>query len=116
MERERSMARDSITCKQFFRWEKLSLHLFWAIALGAAALLWVYGMLDAAWGLRTFASVADVAPLEDADCPSISILFAARDEAEKLPAALKTFLALDYPRYEVIATDDRSEDGTSSIL
>ena len=35
---------------------------------------------------------------------------------EKLPAALKTFLALDYPRYEVVAVDDRSEDATESIL
>ena len=110
------MARDSITCKQFFRWEKLSLHLFWAIALGAAALLWIYGMLDAAWGLRTFASVADVVPLEDVDCPSVSILFAARDEAEKLPAALKTFLELDYPRYEIVAINDRSQDDTEQIL
>ncbi len=110
------MARDSITCKQFFRWEKLSLHLFWTIALGAAALLWIYGMLDAAWGLRTFASVADMALLEDAECPSISILFAARDEAEKLPAALKTFLALEYPRYEIVAVNDRSQDQTEQIL
>jgi glycosyltransferase involved in cell wall biosynthesis len=116
MERERSMARDSITCKQFFGWKKLSLHLFWTIALGTAALLWIYGALDAAWGLRTFASVADVAPLEDADCLSISILFAARDEAEKLPAALETFLKLDYPRYEIVAVNDRSQDDTERIL
>ena len=46
----------------------------------------------------------------------MSILVAARDEAEKLPAALKTFLALDYPLYEVVAVDDRSEDATESIL
>jgi glycosyltransferase involved in cell wall biosynthesis len=46
----------------------------------------------------------------------VSILFAARDEAEKLPAALETFLSLDYPRYEVVAADDRSEDSTGAIL
>jgi len=73
-------------------------------------------MLDAAWGLRTFASVADVVPLEDVDCPSVSILFAARDEAEKLPAALETFLKLDYPRYEIVAVNDRSQDRTEQIL
>ena len=86
------------------------------MALGTAALLWIYGALDAAWGLRTFASVADVALLEDADCPSISILFAARDEAEKLPAALETFLNMDYPRYEIVAVNDRSQDHTGQIL
>ena len=48
--------------------------------------------------------------------PSISILFSALDEAEKLPAALATFLAQDYPDYEVIAVDDRSEDATGAIL
>ena len=46
----------------------------------------------------------------------MSILFAGRDEAEKLPGAIETMLALDYPRYEVIAVDDRSEDATGAIL
>ncbi len=110
------MARDSITCKRNFRWEKLSLHLFWTIALGSAAALWIYGMLDAAWGLRTFETVADVTPLRDADYPSVSILFAARDEAQKLPAALATFLKMDYPRYEIVAVNDRSQDDTEQIL
>jgi len=94
----------------------LSLHLFWTIALGAAAALWMYGALDAAWGLRTFASIASVTPLKDADCPSVSILFAARDEAEKLPAALATFLRMEYPRYEIVAVNDRSQDDTEHIL
>jgi len=94
----------------------LYLHLFWIIALGAVALLWIYGAIDAARGVPALASLGDAAPLSDADCPSISVLFAARDEAEKLPAALKTFLAVDYPRYEVVAVNDRSEDATEEIL
>jgi len=73
-------------------------------------------MLDAAGGLRPFESVADVTPLKDDDCPNVSILFAARDEAQKLPAALATFLQLDYPRYEIVAVNDRSQDDTEQIL
>ena len=46
----------------------------------------------------------------------MSILFAGRDEAEKLPGAIETMLSLDYPRYEVIAVDDRSDDATGAIL
>lgn len=46
----------------------------------------------------------------------ISVIFAARDEAEKLPAALASRLALNYSRYEVIAVNDRSTDATSAIL
>jgi len=94
----------------------LYLHLFWIIALGAVALLWIYGTIDAARGVPALASLGDAAPLSDPDCPSISILFAARDEADKLPAALKTLLAVDYPRYEVVAVNDRSEDATEEIL
>jgi glycosyltransferase involved in cell wall biosynthesis len=94
----------------------LQLHLFLTIALGAVALLWIYGAIEAARGVPRLASLGDAAPLSDADCPSISILFAARDEANKLPTALKTFLEMDYPGYEVVAVNDRSEDGTEEIL
>jgi cellulose synthase/poly-beta-1,6-N-acetylglucosamine synthase-like glycosyltransferase len=82
----------------------------------AAALFWILNAIDVARGVRKLPAIQDIAPLDDSDCPPVSILFAARDEEEKLPGALQTFLALDYPRYEVIAADDRSEDGTAKIL
>jgi glycosyltransferase involved in cell wall biosynthesis len=92
--------------------------LHWlALALTfTAALFWILNAIDVALGSRKIPALRDIAPLDDADCPPVSILFAARDEEEKLPAALATFLALDYPRYEVIAADDRSGDRTSEIL
>jgi glycosyltransferase involved in cell wall biosynthesis len=46
----------------------------------------------------------------------ISIIFGARDEEEKLPAALPTLLAQTYSRFEIIAVNDRSQDRTSAIL
>ena len=81
-----------------------------------AALFWILNAIDVALGSRKLPALRDIAPLDDSDCPPVSILFAARDEEEKLPGALATFLALDYPRYEVIAADDRSEDRTAEIL
>jgi cellulose synthase/poly-beta-1,6-N-acetylglucosamine synthase-like glycosyltransferase len=92
--------------------------LHWlALALTfTAALFWIINAIDVARGSRKLPAIRDIAPLDDTDCPPVSILFAARDEEEKLPGALRTFLALDYPRYEVIAADDRSEDRTSEIL
>jgi len=92
--------------------------LHWlALALTfTAAFFWILNAIDVALGSRKIPALRDIAPLDDADCPPVSILFAARDEEEKLPAALATFLALDYPRCEVIAADDRSEDRTSEIL
>ena len=46
----------------------------------------------------------------------ISLIFAARDEEEKLPAALATLATMDYPDLEIIAVDDRSQDATGRIL
>jgi len=73
-------------------------------------------VVDLAYGVPKGLSVNRTPPLADAACPSVSILFTARDEAEKLPAALATLLALDYPRCEIVAVDDRSADSTPSIL
>lgn len=92
------------------------MHYIVTVVLGIAALLWIVCAWAFVRGVPTIPSIADVIPLEDEKCPAVSILFAARDEAEKLPAALETMLALDYPRYEVVAADDRSEDATEEIL
>jgi glycosyltransferase involved in cell wall biosynthesis len=92
------------------------LHYFWLGLLGFAALGWIGQALEIGLGVPSLRSLEDATPLADADCPTVSILFAARDEAEKLPGAIATFLALDYPRYEVVAVDDRSDDSTSRIL
>lgn len=84
--------------------------------LCVAAILWVLETIDLARGAPSIPALADAPPLGDDACPRVSILFGARDEAEKLPSALGTMLSLDYPRYEVIAVDDRSQDATGEIL
>src|SRR5574340_1187056 len=91
-------------------------HVIWTFLLGMIALLWIAEVYDLARGVPTIASIDDVPPIAKKRCPSVSILFAARDEAEQLPHALATLLSLDYPRYEVIAADDRSADATGAIL
>ena len=92
------------------------MHIFWIVVMGAVAIAWVASVIDLAIGIRTIPWLRDQAPLEDEKCPAVSILFAGRDEAEKMPGAIATMLALDYPRYEVIAVDDRSVDATGAIL
>src|SRR5271165_5621313 len=42
--------------------------------------------------------------------PRVSIVVPARDEAPHIEQALRSLLDLDYPDYEVIAVDDRSQD------
>jgi glycosyltransferase involved in cell wall biosynthesis len=92
------------------------MHVFWLVLFGIIALFWIFHGLRVAYGAVRLPWLKDFPPAADADCPQISILFAARDEQEKLPAALATLASLDYPQLEIIAVDDRSEDATGRIL
>jgi len=88
----------------------------WITLFGLLAAVWVIAGVRMVLGMRRLPRLDDAAPLADVDCPSVSILVAARDEEVKLPQALATLLAQDYPRYEVVAVDDRSHDATPRIL
>ncbi|PYU72084.1 MAG: glycosyl transferase [Acidobacteria bacterium] len=92
------------------------MHLFGLVLFGFVAFFWLTRGLRVAYGAIRLPWIRDFAPASDADCPRISILFAARDEEEKLPAALVTLMDIDYPGLEVIAVDDRSHDATGRIL
>ena len=78
--------------------------------------VWIVQGIRAAVGMSRLPWLSRVTPIASKDAPQVSIIFAARDEAEKLPAALATLLAQDYPRFEVIAVNDRSTDETPAIL
>lgn len=84
--------------------------------LGAIACAWVILAIETLLGMRRLTRISEVTPLPDASLPPVSILVSARDEAEKMPAALRSMLALDYPDYQVVAVDDRSCDATPQIL
>ncbi|HWN74712.1 MAG TPA: glycosyltransferase family 2 protein [Candidatus Udaeobacter sp.] len=92
------------------------MHLFWLVLFGLIALFWSTYGLKVAYGALRLPWLKDCAPAADADCPRISVIFAARDEEEKLPGALATLVAVDYPNLEIVAVDDRSSDATSRIL
>jgi len=92
------------------------MHLLVLLLFGFIAFFWVFHGLRVAWGLLRLPWLKDFAPAKDADCPRISLIFAARDEEEKLPGALATLATIDYPNLEIIAVDDRSQDSTGRIL
>jgi glycosyltransferase involved in cell wall biosynthesis len=92
------------------------MHLFGLLVFGFIAFFWLTYGLRVAYGAFRLPWLRDFAPDADADCPRISLLFAARDEEEKLPGALATLMDIDYPNLEVIAVDDRSNDATGRIL
>jgi hypothetical protein len=92
------------------------LHNFWILYFAGLAAVSIAAGLRALVGLRNIPRLANARPPSERALPLISVIFAARDEAEKLPAALASLLGLTYPRYEVIAVNDRSSDETSGIL
>src|SRR5580700_8656323 len=96
------------------------MHYFHWIAGTILALAWFSRIVDAAIGMP---SVADVTkpewnrnPVAASGNPRVSIIVPARNEEQDIEASLRTLLALDYDNYEVIAVNDRSNDGTGEIM
>lgn len=92
------------------------MHTLATIFFTLLALFWISMAIAASRGMARLPRLASVRPFLGSPLPRISILFAARDEAEKLSATLSSMLALDYDNFEIIAADDRSTDATPQIL
>ncbi len=48
--------------------------------------------------------------------PFVSVLIPARDEAARIAATVRSLLAQDYPRFELVILDDASRDGTADAI
>jgi len=92
------------------------MQIFGLVFFSLIAVAWIFQGLRIAHGATKIPFIKESTPAEDAACPSISLIFAARDEEEKLPAALATLASIDYPSLEIIAVNDRSQDATGRIL
>ncbi|HXH48380.1 MAG TPA: glycosyltransferase family 2 protein [Terriglobia bacterium] len=84
--------------------------------------LWFVFVVWIAAGIFAFWNITGVAILRPESfsvpppsLPRISILLAARNEQEMLPATLDSLLKLDYPDFEIILVDDDSDDRTGAI-
>jgi len=88
--------------------------LFW---LAVVTLVFVLGtIVEFAVGNRSLSHLKNVAPFQDNPAPKVSVVVAARNEARKIEAALRSLLTQDYPNLEFIFIDDRSTDETATIL
>ena len=89
----------------------------WQTVLAALMLLFWLGIAqEVLRGNRRLRRLATLpAPVPTA-WPRVSIVLAARNEGTTLGAAVPTMLALDYPDFELIAVNDRSEDDTGAVL
>jgi glycosyltransferase involved in cell wall biosynthesis len=88
--------------------------LFW-LAL-TTFLLYLIAAFDLLRGNRTLQSLRDVPPALHDNPTRVSIIVPARNEQRHIRVALQSLLDLDYPDFELIVVDDRSEDNTGMIL
>ena len=98
-------------------WRSLVEIIIWAFGLFIGAVWLSRGWI--VWRNRKTVpdiSTAEFAVNDEAKLPRMSIIVPARNEAEHIEAALLSLLHLDYPDYELIVVNDRSEDATGAIL
>jgi len=87
---------------------------FWLAT--ATLLLTIAATIELLIGNRSVDALRDISPVLDTASPKVSIIVAARNEQRNIRSALKSLLDLEYPNYELVVVDDRSEDATGKIL
>jgi glycosyltransferase involved in cell wall biosynthesis len=90
---------------------------YWLSGLALAA-IWLVPVLEHATHLHHIADITrpEWDPPRDFVLPSLTIVVPARNEAAEIEAGLRSLLALDYPRFEIVALNDRSTDATGDIM
>src|SRR5262245_57096035 len=83
---------------------------------GVIALYWLIWAWVLARGLRRLTRLAEVSPLAAGSLPQVSVIVAARNEAETIGPALTKLLRIDYPALELLVVDDRSTDATPLVI
>ena len=91
--------------------------IVWLCTCGLVGLLWAVRHGAIARAIRDNHLLRhDSYPPASASSPKLSVLVAAKEEEETIETCVRTMLDQDYPNYEVIAVNDRSEDRTGKIL
>ncbi len=92
-----------------------ALNLLSGFGLGAT---WLYHTLAAFRGIPQIPELtrSEHAVSAATWLPRVSIIVPARNEAAMIECAVRSLLTIDYPDYEVVVVDDRSEDATGTIL
>ncbi len=102
----------------------------WQVIVAAAgwllAAIWLFHAVEAALGMRKVTDIlcgewnrdarTIVSAVTGASTPKVTIVVPARNEAGTIEPALRSLRQLDYPNYEIIAVNDRSEDATGEIM
>lgn len=83
-----------------------------------AAFLWILSayLTACAWDNTRLLRKVPPAARARKKWPLVSVCVPARNEELRIRPCLESFLAQDYPRYEILVLDDQSTDGTYELL
>lgn len=88
----------------------------WWAAVVVPALVWLGFLLGTRRTIRAVPLLEDLDPPAPKRWPKVSVISPARDEVDKVEAAMQATLSSGYPALQVVAVDDRSTDGTGAKL
>lgn len=84
-------------------------HIAWGLIAGAQLLVAIILFVSTARRMHRTAWPQKVTAVPDADLPTLTVAIPARNETEDLQACLKTLVANDYPKLEILVLDDCSQ-------
>ncbi len=91
------------------------LWIVFTVLCGLIALVWASRHLQISRQHRSTMVVAGTPVPGRSDWPAVSVLVAAKDEEENIARCIQSVLMQDYPDFELIVIDDRSDDSTAEI-
>jgi cellulose synthase/poly-beta-1,6-N-acetylglucosamine synthase-like glycosyltransferase len=86
-----------------------------AIAAGVCA-AWIAGLGLLVYHRERYRRLSSLDMPRLSEYPAVSILVPACNEAVTVERGMRSLLELDYPNFEIIAVNDRSDDATGEIL
>ncbi len=99
--------------------DRADLHFAWDEALLVAAVLQGIVASVGLWSLiqsLRLSRPAHVSKMSDDELPTLTVAIPARNETAELAECLRTFVASDYLKLEILVLDDCSQDKTSDII
>jgi cellulose synthase/poly-beta-1,6-N-acetylglucosamine synthase-like glycosyltransferase len=83
---------------------------------GLVAAVWISRHVMISVERRRDLMLTDQSPSVAGEAPRITVVVAAKDEAENIEACVRSMLAQDYPNFRMVVANDRSTDGTGQIV
>jgi glycosyltransferase involved in cell wall biosynthesis len=91
-------------------------HVLWAALTGAQLVVAAFLYMSLRRTLSHTVWPSTIAPMSDTDLPTVTVAIPARNETEDLEECLRSLIASDYPKLEIIVLDDCSQTKRTSEI